>query len=83
MVKTRLAMEDCHRRPWRARPEHDAPTDCSGLHGRFSAVASNQEHQHMLREWGRGSEKEENGGGELATVDCDGDGTPVSSERGK
>jgi hypothetical protein len=83
MVKTRLAVEDCHRWPWQVRPEHDAPAERSGLHGWFLAVASNHEHQHVLREWGRGSEKEENGGGELATMDCDGGDAPANSEREK
>jgi hypothetical protein len=80
-VKTRLAVEVCHRRPWRARPEHDAPAGRSGSPGRFLAVTSNHEHPHRLRKWGQRSEKEENDRGELATVDHDGGDAPVNSER--
>jgi hypothetical protein len=80
-VTTRLAVEVCHRRPWRARPAHSAPAGRSVSPGQFPAVTSNHEHPHWLRKWGRRSEKEENGRGELATVDRDGGDAPVSSER--
>jgi hypothetical protein len=79
-VRTRLAMEVCHRRPWRAWPAHDAPAGRSGSPGWFPTVTSNPEHPHRLRKWGRRSKKEESGGGELAMVDHEGGDAPVSSE---
>jgi hypothetical protein len=78
-VTTRLAVAACHGRPWRARPERDAPAGHSGLHGRFPAITSSHKHPHGLRKWERGSGKEENDGGELATVDRGDGDSPVSS----
>jgi hypothetical protein len=79
MDTTRLAVTVCHGRPWRAWPERDAPAGRSGVQGRFPAVTSSHKHPHGLRKWERGSGKEENEGGKLATVDRGGDDAPVSS----
>jgi hypothetical protein len=80
-VKTRLAMEVCHRRPWRAWLAHDAPAGPSSSPGRFLVVTSNHEHPHGLRTWGRRLEKEENDGGELDTVDRDGGDALANSKQ--
>jgi hypothetical protein len=73
-------MEVCHRRPWQARPAHDAPAGRSGLPGRFPTVTSNHEHPHGLRKWGQRLEKEESGGGELTMVDHDSGDALVNSK---
>jgi hypothetical protein len=76
---TRLAVMVCHGRPWRAWPEHDALAGRSGVQGWFLTIMSSHKHPHRLRRSERGSGKEENEGGELATVDRGGSDAPVSS----
>jgi hypothetical protein len=81
--ETRLASKGCHRRPWQARPGHDKSVNHSGSYRPLPAVTSYHEHQRVMRERGRGPEKYESDRDELATVDRDGGGAPMKSERGE
>jgi hypothetical protein len=81
--ETRLVSKGCHRRLWRAWPEHDKPVNRSSSYRPLPIVTSYHEHQRVMRERGWGPEKYESGRDELAMVERDGDGATVKSERGE
>jgi hypothetical protein len=83
MDETRLAPKGCHRWAWRARPEHDKPVNYSGPYRPLPVVTSYHEHLCVMREWGRGLGKYGRDRDEMATVDHEGSGALVKSERGE
>jgi hypothetical protein len=67
-----------HRRPWRGGVRL-----CSGVTGTHCLVASSQKHQHEKGKVGQEPDEMEECSAALTVEDREGNGAPVSSERGE